>query len=196
MNFLAHCFLSGDEDELMVGNFLADYIGNRPLDQYPAGVQKGVLLHREIDAYTDAHPEVLKGVRRLYPYHHKYSTVIIDILYDYLLVHNWATYSVQPVKEYTQATYKVLLSYIQIMPARLQKNLPLMVADDWLFRYGTMDGLDDTFARLKRRVSKPEHFEGVLESLQRDFRLLNKEFNLFFPDLLDRVRVFLERSDV
>jgi len=189
MNFLAHCFLSGSNEQHLVGNFLGDYIGNRPLKQYAAGIQEGILLHRKIDTFTDAHPQVLKGVRRLYPYHHKYSAVVIDIFYDFLLAHNWSKYSDQPLAEYTQQTYKILLEYIEIMPARLQKNLPLMVADDWLRNYGTRMGLENTFRRLQGRVSKPSHLSNTLDSLDRDFTNLNEEFNRFFPDIIEYVSV-------
>lgn len=188
MNFLAHCFLSCGQEEWLVGNFLADYIGNSPLDQYPAGVQEGILLHRKIDTYTDAHPEVLSGVRRLYPYHRKYAPVVIDVFYDYLLSQNWELYSDQLLREFTQSTYKILMEHIEWMPPNLKKNLPLMVADDWLISYGNKKGLAYTFSRLRNRLSRPEHLEGVMDSLERDIDLLNAEFNRFFPDVIAYVQ--------
>ncbi|MCG8326539.1 MAG: ACP phosphodiesterase [Chitinophagales bacterium] len=188
MNFLAHCFLSCGQEEWLVGNFLADYIGNSPLEQYPAGVQKGILLHRKIDSYTDVHPEVLSGVRRLYSNHHKYAPVVIDVFYDYLLSQNWELYSGQLLREFTQSTYKILMAHLEWMPSHLKKNLPLMIADDWLMSYGTKKGLAYTFSRLRNRLSRPEHLEGVMDSLERDMDLLNAEFNRFFPDVIAYVQ--------
>jgi acyl carrier protein phosphodiesterase len=187
MNFLAHCFLSCDVEERLVGNFLADYIGNSPLDAYPAGVEEGVILHRKIDAYTDSHPEVLKGVRRMYADHRKYAPVVVDILYDYILTYNWSRYSDQPLVEFTKNTYVSLEKYLPYMPARLQRSLPLMIADNWLMNYGTKEGLRFTFGKLQQRVSKPAHLAGAVDSLERDFELLNQEFNLFFPDVIHYV---------
>ena len=56
MNFLAHIYLSGNNDLLKIGNFMAYGIrGNDYLD-YPEGIQKGIILHREIDTFKDSHP--------------------------------------------------------------------------------------------------------------------------------------------
>lgn len=188
MNFLAHCFLSCNEEERLVGNFLADYIGNSPLDDYPAGIEEGVILHRKIDSYTDQHPEVLKGVRRLYGAHHKYAPVVVDILYDYMLAYNWSRYSDQSLDEFAKNTYASLEKYLPYMPARLKRSLPLMIADNWLMNYGTKEGLRFTFGKLQQRVSKPEHLAGAVDSLERDFELLDVEFNLFFPDIIRYVK--------
>lgn len=193
MNFLAHCFLSCESEELLVGNFLTDYIGNMPITGYTQGVQDGILMHRKIDTYTDSHPEVLKGTRRLYPYHHKYAPVVIDIFYDYLLAQNWEKYSDMPLEAFTQATYRSLEKYQDIMPERLQQRLPLMIKDDWLYRYGTEGGIKYTFSRVQKRISKPTHLDGAWESLQRDYDQLNEEFNLFFPDIIQYVQAYCHR---
>jgi acyl carrier protein phosphodiesterase len=89
MNHLAHFVLSGGDADLAIGNFVADFITNRQLPTFSAGVQRGIWLHREIDAFTDAHPIVKQSTKRLHPFHHKYSPVIVDVYYDYLLAKNW-----------------------------------------------------------------------------------------------------------
>ena len=48
MNFLAHLYLSGEDEELMIGNFIADFIRNREVTNYSEGIQKGIFLHRKI----------------------------------------------------------------------------------------------------------------------------------------------------
>ena len=187
MNFLAHIFLSCEREELLIGNFLADYLNNKQVRQYPEAIQQGVRLHRAIDSYTDNHPEVLKGVRRLYEPHGKYASVIIDVFYDYLLSFNWRRYSDQPLPEFTQEVYQVLQDNMEIMPPGLKKHLPMMIADDWLRSYGSHNGLSVAFQRMKYRVSKPEYLDGVLESLVRHFEALDEEFNAFFPDVIEFV---------
>jgi acyl carrier protein phosphodiesterase len=89
MNHLAHFVLSGGDADSAIGNFVADFITNRQLPTFSAGVQRGIWLHREIDAFTDAHPIVKQSTKRLHPFHHKYSPVIVDVYYDYLLAKNW-----------------------------------------------------------------------------------------------------------
>ena len=188
MNFLAHFFLSCGDENLMLGNFLADYVSNATVRDYPAAIQEGVQLHRKIDSYTDTHPEVLRGVRRLYSRHGKYAPVLVDVFYDYFLAINWGAYSGQPFDAFTQKAYRVLEQNMDLMPEGLQQRLPLMIADDWLKAYGSHNGIDYTFYRMKRRVSRPEYLEGALDSLIRDFEALNGEFNRFFPDVIGFVR--------
>jgi len=93
MNFLAHLYLSCDNEDLMIGNFIADFIRNKEVKDYSPEIQKGIFLHRQIDTYTDLHPMVKKGTHRLQKYHRKYSPVIVDVFYDYLLANNWERYS-------------------------------------------------------------------------------------------------------
>jgi acyl carrier protein phosphodiesterase len=92
MNHLAHFVLSGGDADLAIGNFVADFITNRQLPDFSAGVQRGIWLHREIDAFTDSHPIVKQSTKRLHPFHHKYSPVIVDVYYDYLLAKNWDSF--------------------------------------------------------------------------------------------------------
>lgn len=65
MNFLAHIYLSGNNELLKIGNFMADGIRGKQFEIYPKAIQNGILLHRAIDSFTDAHP-VLDKVRKNY----------------------------------------------------------------------------------------------------------------------------------
>lgn len=187
MNFLAHLFLSCNDEELLIGNFIADYIRNREVANYSTGIQAGIRLHRKIDSFTDNHLIVRQGTKRLQPYHHKYSAVVIDVLYDYLLIHNWTEYSGQSFEDFTGRVYRILAKNRGLMPAGLRKHLPNMIAKDWLSSYGRLEGLAFTFERIKTRVSRPEQLDGAVESLQRDFDYLNEEFKQFFPTVIAMV---------
>ncbi|MBQ0741374.1 DUF479 domain-containing protein, partial [Aquimarina celericrescens] len=79
-------------------------------------VQKGIMLHRKIDSYTDSHPIVKKSVSRLFPKYSHYSTVIVDILYDHFLAANWKEYSNTPLEEYISSFYTLLQEYYEILP--------------------------------------------------------------------------------
>ena len=75
MNFLAHIYLSGDNDLIKIGNFMADGIRGRQYEKYPLEIQKGIILHRAIDTFTDAHPIFRQSTKRLHQnYHHSHST--------------------------------------------------------------------------------------------------------------------------
>lgn len=187
MNFLAHLYLTKDCEDLTLGNFLADFIRNKDVQKLPESVQKGVFLHRQIDSFTDNHPLVKKGTKRLQPHHHKYSPVVLDVLYDYVLANNWEKYSENPLRKFTGKMYKTLIKRISMMPSGLQRRLPLMIADDWLFNYGMEKGLRYTFERMKRRTSFPDLLEGAVDNLFKDYELFEEEFNSFFPEVIEFV---------
>ncbi len=175
----------------MVGNFLADFISNKEVAQLPPDIQKGVQMHRQIDSFTDQHPMVKQGARRLHPTHGKYAPVILDVFHDFLLAQNWGSYADLPLPEYARGVYEVLLRHLPIMPTLLHDRLPRMVADDWLVRYGTEDGLRFTFSRVKLRSSAPHFFENAVESLTKHYNEFNEEFNSFFPDIIGDVNPLL-----
>ncbi len=188
MNHLAHIFLSFQEEKLLVGNFIADYIRNKEVDLLDEHIRKGVFLHRQIDTYTDNHPIVRQGVRRLYPDHGKYAAVVIDIYYDYLLANDWDSYCPIPLELFTPQIYKILLNYLDIMPGRLKEALPVMIEHDWLYNYRTRKGITRAFNGLKRRTSKPEQLDSVVDTLFSSLPELKKEFNQFFPEVIAYVK--------
>ena len=109
--------------------------------------------------------------------------MIIDVFYDYLLSVNWSRYHEQPLAQFASRTYELLESNLPIMPPLLKKRLPLMIADDWLSHYGTLEGLSFAIERMKSNASKPEMLDKAVESLQRDYVELEAEFHLFFPEV-------------
>ena len=185
MNFLAHTFLSCQDEQLLVGNFLGDFVRNRDLGNFSLRVQEGVHLHRKIDRYTDQHPLVRKAMSRLYERHSKYASVLIDVFYDYCLSVNWPLYSPEESLEaFSERIYQILNNHLHEMPDRVQERLPRMIEDNWLCGYRTLRGVQKTVRFLQRRTSRPELLEGAIESLQRDEATLNLEFNSFFPEVI------------
>ncbi|MEM9918044.1 MAG: acyl carrier protein phosphodiesterase [Bacteroidota bacterium] len=184
MNFLAHLFLSCETEELIVGNMIADFIRNREMATYHSDIQKGVLLHRQIDTYTDQHPKVLQGVHRLRPRHRKYAPVVIDILYDHLLSKNWSRYSGRTLQEFADAMYEVLRKHLPVMPVKLQNRLVGMIDGNWLVGYGSIEGLRYTLERMDQRTRFPSNFAHAIEDLQQDYGAYESEFNAFFPEVI------------
>ena len=187
MNFLAHLFLSCNNDQLMVGNFIADSISNRDIPHLPKGIQDGIVLHRKIDSYTDAHPKVREGNKLLHAKHRKYAPVLIDIYFDFFLSRHWNNYSEVSQQDFCNKAYEVLQTNLTFMPAGLKRNLPLMIADNWLMNYGTKEGIAFTFERMSRRVSVPGLVKGAADTLFEFETEMETIFLSFFPDVLKYV---------
>ena len=184
MNYLAHIFLSCNNEDLLMGNFIADSISNKEVFLLPEKVKEGVLLHRKIDFYTDTHAIVRKGTHRLQPYHHKYSPVVIDVLYDHLLANNWDRYSSSSLSVFAQNIYKIFSRRMDEMPPRLKRKLPRMIEHDWLNNYKSIEGLQFTLEKMDERTRFPSNFGGAVEHLLDDYGLFTDEFNAFFPEVI------------
>ena len=132
MNFLAHIYLSGDNDFIKIGNFMADSIKGDNYNNYPEYIRKGILLHRSIDSFTDLHPVFRKSKHRLHDRYGHYSGVIMDIFYDHFLAKNWQDYHATRLPVYVEDFYLLLKYNFELLPKRVQNFYPYMVSDNWL----------------------------------------------------------------
>ncbi|MEM7106199.1 MAG: ACP phosphodiesterase [Bacteroidota bacterium] len=192
MNYLAHVYLSYENEEILAGNLMADFIKGKPDTSLPDGIIRGITLHRIIDSYTDQHPVVLESKKSLYPVFGKYAPVVLDVFYDHILANDWLTYSNKSLKAFTQRNYKLMNAQIEWMPEILQLRLPSMINHDWLSGYKTIGGITRSFDRLRARVSKPEKLKDAPQFLFENMEYLSKGFNQFFPDVEQLAQEFIE----
>lgn len=184
MNYLAHIFLSGNDEELLIGNFIADSVRGSQLQQFPEKIAQGIILHRQIDTYTDNHPVVKRTKERLRPKYRKYAGVVADIFYDHFLAANFEAYATTTLKEYTQNFYTLVQKYRLLLPERVLYFLPYMVEQDWLLNYGNFNGIRRSLTGLSRRTSFISNMETAAEELEINYLLYQSDFYKFFPELI------------
>lgn len=194
MNYLAHIFLSNKDPKIMMGNFLGDLANNKEYLRMPDDLKRGVQLHRKIDTFTDNHPIVENAVRLMRPHHKKYAPVVVDIFYDYLLFHNWATYSDESIQDFANWSYEIILDYIEHVPERNKLKVNSMVGHNWLLGYGLMEQLHQTFLRVKKRARFDSQFELATKHLKENLEVLNDEFNIFMPELIQMTQDFITKD--
>ena len=184
MNYLAHIFLSGENDLVTIGNFIADGIKGKKYKKHPKDIQIGVLLHRHIDTYTDAHETVRQSTKRLHEKYGHYSGIIVDILYDHFLAKNWTKYSKVPLNEYVDNFYDLLKEHFEILPLRIQKMMPYMMADNWLLSYASIDGITRVLEGMNRRTKNISGMNEAVNELEEFYKEFESEFTLFFDELI------------
>jgi len=184
MNYLAHIFLSRGQPDIMIGNFIADSIKGSKHDSYPAEIQKGILLHRQIDTTTDAHPAFRQSTKRLHKNYGHYSGIIVDIFYDHFLAKNWSEYSDIPLADYIQSFYKLLRDNFEILPANIQKMVPIMMEGNWLLIYADLEGIDRVLAGMNRRTKNRSGMDKAGQELKEFYTLFEADFRLVMKDLL------------
>ncbi len=190
MNFLAHAYLSGDCLELLLGNLLGDFVKGAALDGYPAGIRRGIVLHRKIDAYTDSHPVVADSRRRLSAPLRRCGGIIVDILYDHYLAARWRAYSPVPLSEFTHGVYRALLASQDLLPGRLRAIVPRMAAEDWLAAYADPERVRASLRRVGARLTRPLPLDHAVDDLLARYDAFGGDFDRFFPDLIAHAAAF------
>jgi len=183
MNFLAHILLSNNDPDIEIGNFIGDAIKGKDYKNYPIGLLKGMLLHRQIDSFTDIHPIVHQSKKRLHPRYGHYAGVIIDILYDHFLCVNWDTYSSIPIDIFISNFYKILENYSEHLPEEIIILRKRLISNDWFSNYKTIEGIGRVLNGMEKRIKHPIPLGQGIEDLKKNYKALNQDFILFFPEL-------------
>jgi acyl carrier protein phosphodiesterase len=187
MNFLAHLYLSGKEEDVIVGNFVADAVKGNSLHHFPEGMERGIRLHREIDSFTDQHPVVRASKSRLSAKYRMYSGVIVDLYYDHFLAKFWSDFSDEDLQQLVSRTYFLLIRRFHQLPPRSRRILPFMITRNWLVGYRDLNVLQQVFYGMSRRTSHPSGMENAITDLEADYDSYENEFRAFFPDIIHHI---------
>lgn len=184
MNYLAHIFLSFNDEEVTLGNFMADSIRAKKYRHLPEKVQKGIILHRAIDTFTDAHPTVRKSTKRLHKNYGHYSGVIVDIFYDHFLAKNWSVYSEVPLALFIDNFYDLLGENVAILPLPVQRMMPYMITDNWILSYAKLEGIARVLEGMNRRTKNRSKMNFAIHDLEEHYEKFENEFTSFFGELI------------
>ncbi|MBW7469216.1 acyl carrier protein phosphodiesterase [Pontibacter aydingkolensis] len=187
MNFLAHAFLSGDNPELLLGNFIADTVKGKQAALYTSEVAKGIKLHRLIDTYTDTHEIVAETKARLRPQYRKFAPVIADMYYDHFLASRFEQYADEPLILYTEKVYNIVGASMHLLPERMKYIFEHMRQHNWLLGYAQLEGVGRALTGMSRRASFESGMETAVYELEQNYTLYADEFETFFPELVKYV---------
>ncbi len=184
MNYLAHALLSGQDDDLLCGNFIGDFVKGKQWMILPHRIGQGVVLHRFIDDFTDQHPLSAEGREVLRASCGKYAGVALDVIYDHILAANWERYHPQqPLRAFTEDVYLRLDACAHQMPERAERTLEAMRLNNWLYGYRDLHGLQSALSGLQRRTSRPYVFDGLIRDAIPVISRIEPLFHRFFPEI-------------
>jgi acyl carrier protein phosphodiesterase len=194
LNYLAHLFLSGDDEQILFGNFIADHVKGKDLSHYGAGIQKGIRLHRLIDTFTDQHPATYDVKLLLRPYVHKYAPVAADVIFDHFLAAGWNAYHELPLHIYTGNVYDLLDSSIELMPERTRRMYQYMKRGNWLLGYASMEGIRRSLEGLSGRTTFESNLPLAAVALNEHYDAFKRSFEFFFPKLQQAAKDFISET--
>lgn len=187
MNILAHLYLSGDNEKIIVGNFIGDFVKGKQINKYQDDIAKGIRIHREIDHYTDGHNAV-KNVNQFYRSKYgKHSGIVTDIIFDHFLSRNWDTFSDKSLKVFIKNSYKTLNRNIKILPFGVLEFYPFMVLNDWLNLYQSLEGIERVLKGMSKRTSLPGEYKYAISQIERHYSEIDQLFIGFFKELIHHI---------
>ncbi|MDA8428569.1 MAG: ACP phosphodiesterase [Geobacteraceae bacterium] len=180
MNFLFHMLLSGADDQVLIGNFMGDFVKGPQLERFPERVRQGITLHRRIDSFASRAEPFQASRRRLDPHYGLYRGVLVDLFYDHFLVREWRLWSDEPFERYLARTRAIIERQRCELPERLQRLVPI-IFDELLPSYGRVDGIATALERMSRRVTRANPLAGGEAELLRHYDALQADFHGFMP---------------
>lgn len=184
MNFLAHAYLSGQNNKILLGNFIGDFIkGRQALSAFEPEIIRGVELHRAIDEFTDNHPIVHESKNRLRPRYRHYAGIIVDVFYDHFLATHWPSLHDQKLEVFANATYRTIESFSDVLPHEFKQMLPYMRRGNWLVSYSEVAGVHRALSGMASRTPYESNMEFASEDLRKYYDEFEDEFERFFPAL-------------
>lgn len=182
MNFLAHAWLSFDVPEILAGNLISDFVKGKKKFEFAIGIQKGMELHRNIDAFTDQHPATKEAKKYFRDDYGLYAGAFIDIVYDHFLANDPKEFSDEAaLARFSRHSYAQLDKYLPVFPQRFAMVFEHMRKQDWLYHYRFKEGIYNSFAGLVRRAAYMDDHRKAISIFETNYEALGLAYREFFP---------------
>lgn len=188
LNYLAHIFLSGNDPQVKIGNFIGDFVKGSRFNEYPPKIRQGIVLHRKIDEFTDSHPVVRETVNFIRPSFGRYSGVIADMYFDYFLAINFSSYSSESLNVFAFRFYFLVIVNYKRLPVKVQGFIFHFISANRLKKYASIDGLKDSLQIMANYKSSAIEPDKTIQFLLENSDEIEKRFHSFFPDLIEFAR--------
>lgn len=185
MNILIHLFFSQNDENIILGNFIADYIrGINRIKDYPPQIQSGIKLHQWIDNYSDNNIIVKKSISIFSPSLKHYAPVAVDVIYDHFMANNWENFSKKSLFNTIDEFYIILNNNYNILPNKAKRAVDHMITNNWLIMYKDLSGLKHIFEWMDTRASFEANLTNSIEILIEYYSEIENDFLSFINTMI------------
>ncbi|MGE5259121.1 MAG: ACP phosphodiesterase [Hyphomicrobiales bacterium] len=184
MNYLSHLLLAGGSEDALLGSLLGDFVKGSTGGRFNAAISEAILLHRKIDSFSDTHVITSRSRDRISPPRRRFAGIIIDVGYDHFLSRHWCRFSMVDLESFAERVYAVLRKNRDLLPERLSRILPRMIAENWLGGYMHLERVGDALDRIAGRLTRGARFMRAVNEIEDNYKALERDFLAFFPDLV------------
>lgn len=183
MNLLAHALLAAPDSGLMLGSAIGDFVRGAIDPDLPPRVRAGVVLHRSVDSFTDAHREVAAARALFDPPFRRYAGILIDVWFDHLLARQWAEHGEGELDAFSRRVRLLLSANTAIVPERMRGFVAYLEAHDLPAAYRETAVIGDALRGMSHRLSRANPLDDALTMLVARHAPLQRRFDAFFPEL-------------
>lgn len=183
MNYLGHAYLSYGHPQILVGNMVRDFVKGKVKFDFPEVIQKGFVLHREIDNFTDTHPAITEAKKIFRPDYRLYSSPIVDVILDHFLAVDHITFPAGSLLPFTQHVYQQLEKQQIHFPERFVVMFTYMKTENWLYGYAAPAGIQRSLQGLVCRSSFLVESDTAYRLFQLEYAELQQLAAAFLPDV-------------
>ena len=189
MNFLMHLFLAEDNDDSRIGNYLGDFVKGTEAsinERFPGKIAEGIINHRRVDQFTDAHPAVISSIALMKPFSGKFAAIVVDILMDYYLIKHWNKYTSEDFQRFVAKCYASLHKIVEgeQYPERCRHFTGKLIERDAFNVYSTIEGIHEVLCGMNRHLKRPSPLPDAKPHILANYPTLEQNFLLFMPDIL------------
>ena len=193
MNYLGHLYLSNNDKVLMLNNLYGDFVKGKDFSHYPERVQKGIILHRQIDDFIDHNPIVIELQHILHNDLPKISSIAIDLYFDHLLALHWKDYHQTPLQLFLSNFYASININHSYYSQEFKEMIRNMIRYNWLIHYPTMDGLDKMCKGVSRRISFENELKNGKNVFLKHQALIQETFRNFMLQCVEKFNIDISK---
>jgi acyl carrier protein phosphodiesterase len=187
MNYLAHAVLSFGDAEILCGNMMGDFVKGTAaqMSHFPEGIQKGLMLHRHIDTFTDQHSAIRSAKQIFRPEYGLYSGAVVDTVMDYFIANDEQLFAnTAALQDFVDQVHVQLAAHAQYFPARFDKVYQSMLQHNWLFHYRHVEGIQQSLKGLARKAQHIKETDTAFALFNEHIDELNAHYRLFIDELI------------
>jgi acyl carrier protein phosphodiesterase len=177
--------LSPKETDYISGNIAADFLKGSDRKFVSEGVQNGILMHRFVDQFTDAHVLVKTSKDRVKNHFRLLSGVLVDVFYDHFLAKDFDLVANISLEKFCECIYETLEKNISELPPKLQQFVPIMIRENILFSYRRLAGVQTALTRINSRITKKFSVGLAMAILKDMYGFFENDFRQYFPCLIN-----------
>jgi len=198
LNYLAHAFLSKNNDELMIGNLIADFIKGKNKYNYNHDIQNGIRFHKAIDKFTDNHFLIEKSIK-IYKSEYKLilgAPIFNDILFDHFLANDSLHFTDESLIFFTNKIYYQLANSPIVLNSKMNDFFNYMIESNLLYNYKNFNGLFNSLSGICKRYPKLGNPNLAMECIEKNYFQFQNIYNDFLPDLVHFSKLQIQENKI